>query len=98
MHSNFSAGMMPSYMDVCVGTRVRIVSNILTECVIYNGAMGTVWGYVYKGEGPKTVAQRVPVNFSSLEDYQRELEATWAKKNKNTDNTKRERITSPGAF
>ena len=67
------AGMMPSYMDVCVGTRIRIVSNILTECGIYNGAMGTVWGFVYKGEGPKTAAQRVPPNFSSLEDYQREL-------------------------
>ncbi len=64
------AKMMP---DVCIGTRVRIVSNILTQCGLFNGAMGTVWGFVYKGEGPKTEAQRVPSNFGILEDYQREL-------------------------
>eukprot|EP01034_Spumella_vulgaris_P037132 gene37132-45811_t len=54
------ASSMPAYMDVCIGTRVRIVSNILTECGLFNGAMGTVWGFVYKGQGPKTEEERVP--------------------------------------
>jgi hypothetical protein len=35
--------------------------------------MGTVWGFVYEGEGPKTDQERVPSNFSALEDEQREL-------------------------
>jgi hypothetical protein len=52
---------------------VRIVSNILTECGLFNGAMGTVWGFVYKGQGPQTEEERVPQRFDVLEDYQREL-------------------------
>jgi hypothetical protein len=64
---------MASFIDVCIGTRVRIVTNLLTECGLFNGAMGTVWGFVYEGKGPQTAAERVPSNFGVLEDNQREL-------------------------
>eukprot|EP01034_Spumella_vulgaris_P022620 gene22620-28757_t len=64
---------LPTHMDVCIGTRIRIVSNLLTECGLYNGAMGTIWGFVYQGGGPQTEAQRMPTNFGDLEDYEREL-------------------------
>jgi hypothetical protein len=63
----------PIYIDLCVGSRVRIVTNLLTECGLFNGAMGTVWGFVYQGAGPQTHEERVPTNFSVLEDCQREL-------------------------
>eukprot|EP01034_Spumella_vulgaris_P037919 gene37919-46788_t len=33
----------PTYVDLCVGSRVRITMNLSTECGLYNGAMGTVW-------------------------------------------------------
>jgi hypothetical protein len=64
---------MASFIDVCIGTRVRIITNLLTECGLFNGAMGTVWGYVYEGKGPQTADERVPSNFGVLEDNQREL-------------------------
>jgi hypothetical protein len=64
---------MPTYMDLCIGSRVRIVKNLSTQCGLYNGAMGTVWGFVYEGSGPQTAEERVPSNFSSLEDHEREL-------------------------
>jgi hypothetical protein len=35
--------------------------------------MGTVWGFVYQGEGPQTDAERMPTNFGDLEDHEREL-------------------------
>jgi hypothetical protein len=62
-----------THMDVCIGTRIRIVSNILTECGLFNGAMGTIWGFVYQGPGPQTDAERMPTNFGDLEDHEREL-------------------------
>lgn len=62
----------PTHIDVCIGTRVRIVTNLLTECGLFNGAMGTVWGFVYEGDG-HTGDERVPGNFGVLEDWQREL-------------------------
>jgi hypothetical protein len=58
---------------LCVGSRVRIITNLLTECGLFNGAMGTVWGFVYQGAGPQTHEERVPTDFSVLEDFQREL-------------------------
>jgi hypothetical protein len=63
----------PIHIDLCIGSRVRIITNLLTECGLFNGAMGTVWGFVYQGAGPQTDEERVPSNFSMLEDYQREL-------------------------
>lgn len=64
---------MVTHMDVCIGTRIRIVSNILTECGLFNGAMGTIWGFVYQGAGPQTKEERMPTNFAILEDSEREL-------------------------
>eukprot|EP01034_Spumella_vulgaris_P024801 gene24801-31181_t len=43
------------------------------ECGLYNGAMGTVWGFAYKGAGPQSERERMPSDFGSLEDSQREL-------------------------
>jgi hypothetical protein len=64
---------MVTHMDVCIGTRIRIVSNILTECGLFNGAMGTIWGFVYQGRGPQTAAEYMPTDFGTLEDSEREL-------------------------
>jgi hypothetical protein len=64
---------LPTYMDLCIGSRVRIVQNLSTQCGLFNGAMGTVYGFVYEGNGPQTAGERVPTNFSSLEDEEREL-------------------------
>eukprot|EP01034_Spumella_vulgaris_P001514 gene1514-2008_t len=47
--------------------------NLATECGLYNGAMGTVWGLVYEGSGPQSERERVPSDFGALEDSQREL-------------------------
>jgi hypothetical protein len=45
-----------THMDLCVGTRVRITENICVEAGIFNGAMGTIKGFVYtKGEPPSQV-------------------------------------------
>eukprot|EP01034_Spumella_vulgaris_P029120 gene29120-36112_t len=42
-------------------------------CGLYNGTMGTVWGFVYQGKGPQTAKERVPSDFGILEDDEREL-------------------------
>ena len=39
-------------MDLAIGTRVRIIGNLCVQLGLYNGAMGTVWGFVYEGSAP----------------------------------------------
>jgi hypothetical protein len=52
---------------------VRLTRNISVELGLFNGAMGTVYGFVYKGPGPLTPEERVPKCFSILEDDEREI-------------------------
>lgn len=40
---------------------------------LFNGAMRTVYGFVYAGSGPTTAQEYLPTVFSNLEDYQREV-------------------------
>ena len=47
-----------THMDLYVGARVRITENICVEAGIFNGAMGTIMGFVYtKAEPPKVKKQ-----------------------------------------
>jgi len=44
-----------THMDLTVGTRVRITENILVEAGLFNGAMGTIKGFVYNKSQPSLV-------------------------------------------
>jgi hypothetical protein len=57
-----------------VGTRVRVIDNIAVSAGLFNGSMGTVYGFVYLGNGPTSESERNPkCKWSLLEDNQREL-------------------------
>jgi hypothetical protein len=43
---------MMTHLDLCIGSRVRLTRNICVEMGLYNGAMGTVHGFVYKNNKP----------------------------------------------
>ena len=64
---------MMTHLDLLEGTRVRLIRNISVEDGLYNGAMGTIMGFVYQGKGPETAEQYMPTNFSDLEDTEREI-------------------------
>lgn len=59
-------------MDICVGSRVRITHNLFVEGGLYNGQMGTVVAFVYKGNGPSTPDEYMPRDFGKLNDSERE--------------------------
>ena len=40
------------YIDLAIGSRVRVTQNIATQIGIFQGAMGTVIGFGYRGEAP----------------------------------------------
>ena len=61
-----------SYLDFQIGTRVRLTRNLCVQMGLFNGAMGTIYGFVYLGDGP-TEENRMPTNFASLEYSEREL-------------------------
>jgi hypothetical protein len=61
-----------THMDLQIGSRVRLTKNICVEMGLFNGAMGTVYSFVYSGEGPAS-DMRKPTNFSRLEYTEREL-------------------------
>lgn len=46
--------LAPLVIKICVGSRVRLTANLLPSIGLYNGAMGTVMGLVYKGAGQNT--------------------------------------------
>jgi hypothetical protein len=50
--------LMVSHMNLFIGSRVRLTRNLLVEAGLYNGAMGSVWGFVYKGTGPQSIDRR----------------------------------------
>jgi hypothetical protein len=62
-----------TFIDLQIGSRVRIIKNICVRMGLHNGAMGTVHAFVYKGEGPTTENRMRKNNFSALEYAEREL-------------------------
>jgi hypothetical protein len=66
--------LMVSHMDLFIGSRVRLTRNLFVEGGLYNGAMGTVWGFVFRGDGvlPRDMSggQRL---FGDMDDKQREI-------------------------
>lgn len=64
--------LMVSYMNLFVGTRVRLIRNLFVEGGLFNGAMGTVWGFAYRGSGPDLQRTR-ECYFGELEEYEREI-------------------------
>jgi hypothetical protein len=53
IHGGIAHNMSPLIIDICVGSRVRLTANVFASIGLYVGAMGTVVGFVYKGEGQK---------------------------------------------
>jgi len=63
--------LMLAHLEMAVGTRVRVTRNLAVEMGLYNGAMGTVYGFAYKGTGaPCSIDRRA---LSDLTDPQREM-------------------------
>jgi hypothetical protein len=62
--------LMASYMNLFVGSRVRVIRNLFVEGGLYNGAMGTVWGFVYAGQGPQPSP---PKHFCDMTEADREI-------------------------
>ncbi len=52
--SDYRPLLAPLVIKICVGSRVRLTANLLPSIGLYNGAMGTVMGLVYKGAGQTT--------------------------------------------
>ena len=64
---------MASFIDMFVGQRVRVDRNLSIPLGIYNGAMGTVVGFIYEGPTPDYIKknEHPPRNFSNLKESQR---------------------------
>ena len=64
---------MASFIDMFVGQRVRVDRNLSIPLGIYNGAMGTVVGFIYEGPMPDYIknSENPPRNFSNLRESQR---------------------------
>jgi hypothetical protein len=63
-----------THIDVTNGTRVRVIRNLNVQLGLWNGAMGTIVGFVYSGRGPTSDDQFLPKTpFCNLEDNEREL-------------------------
>jgi hypothetical protein len=63
---------MVTHMDLVIGSRVRITHNLHVEGGLYNGQMGTVYGFVYQGNGPTSTEDYMPRDFGILKDAERE--------------------------
>jgi len=65
---------MMSNMILTEGSRVKITTNLAVELGLYNGAMATVVGFIYKGTLPTTKEERMPnPPYSRLKEQQREI-------------------------
>jgi hypothetical protein len=65
--------MMPQ-IDLVIGSRVRIIRNLCLEIGLFNGAMGTVYGFVYQGRGPaQSVPGEPPRKYCTLTEEEREI-------------------------
>lgn len=65
------ADLMVSYMNLFIGSRVRVIRNLFVEGGLFNGAMGTVWGFVYEGPGPP--ANSPKQRFCDMTEAEREI-------------------------
>jgi hypothetical protein len=53
IHGGITHNLAPLIVDMCVGSRVKLNANLFPSIGLYCGAMGTVVGFVYQGEGQK---------------------------------------------
>jgi hypothetical protein len=60
-----------THLDLAIGSRVRCIRNLAVEIGIYNGAMGTVYGFVYQGD--QYILDTDTKRFSEYEDHEREI-------------------------
>jgi len=78
VRGNSTTGSMkdpfPTHIDIAIGSRVRCTRNLNTEQGIYNGKMGTVYGFVFKN-GPPIYNDNDELisHFAQYEDHQREI-------------------------
>lgn len=77
--------LMVSYMNLFVGTRVRLIRNLFVEGGLYNGAMGTVWGFMYRGPQPVHIAGAAKKRFSEMDDFEREIPIVLVQMDGNDD-------------
>jgi len=61
-----------SYIDLQIGSRVRLTKNLTVQNGLFTGTMGTIHGFVYRGKGPD-IDNLMPSEFASLEYSEREL-------------------------
>lgn len=64
----------PTHIDLAIGSRVRCTRNISVAMGIYNGAMGTVYAFIYEGNQPQYEIDNpneLIKNFSKYEDHER---------------------------
>jgi hypothetical protein len=66
--------IMSSYIDLTLGTRVRVTRNICIELGIFNGAMGTIIGFSYTKK-PRYIESNStpPTKFCTLPRQEREI-------------------------
>ena len=60
-----------THIDLSVGSRVRVIRNMWVEGGLFNGAMGTVYGFVYEGSGPNK--NNICKRFSKIEEKEKEI-------------------------
>jgi hypothetical protein len=73
------------YLDFANGTRVRVTQNLATQSGIYNGKLGTVYGFLGVGRRPRmpTLAEaaahtdRLPIVLVQLDGGLRQDGSTW---------------------
>jgi hypothetical protein len=66
--------LMLSYINLFVGSRVRLTRNLFVEGGLFNGAMGTVWGFVFRGDGvvPTDISGNRRL-YGDMDDREREI-------------------------
>ena len=73
------------YLDLACGTRVRCTRNLATQSGIYNGKLGTVYGFLGVGRRPRmpTLAEAaartdsLPIVLVQLDGGRRQDGSTW---------------------
>lgn len=80
--------LMMHSMQLQIGTRVRLTRNLSVESGLYNGAMGRVYAFIYKGSRPEASTVINPSNFSPLSDSERELPTVIVQMDHNPDESK----------
>jgi hypothetical protein len=63
--------MMISHINLFVGSRVRLIRNLFVEGGLYNGAMGSVWGFVYERDSHELPLR--DLRFADMAKEEREI-------------------------